>query len=72
MILNNIEKLLQFHIDNLKANNFKLTYNQVKWRLQKIREQNFPNDNDFLKGISKIKITFGNSLNSENLPFCYK
>ena len=44
----------------------------MKWRLQKITEQNFPKDNYFLKDISKIKITFENSLNLENLPFCYK
>ena len=70
MILNNIEKPKQFHIDNLKSINFKLTYNQEKWRLQKIREEKFNKDNDLLKDISKIK--FENNLNLENLSFFYK
>ena len=38
LILNNLEKPLKFHIDNFKTNNIKLTVNQIKWRLQKIRE----------------------------------
>ena len=57
--MNNIEKPLKFHIENFKANNINLSYNQIKWKLQKIKEEEFPNDNDYLKDISKIKITFG-------------
>ena len=72
LILNNIEKPLKFHIDNFKNNNINLTVNQIKWRLQKIREQNFPNDMEFLKDISKIKITFDNNNELQNIPFCYR
>jgi hypothetical protein len=72
MILNNIEKPLKFHIDNFKNNNINLTENQIKWRLQKIREKNFPNDAEFLKDISNINISFDNSHELQNIPFCYK
>ena len=72
MIIHNISKPLKFHIENFKNNNINLSYNQVKWRLQKYREENFPNDNDYLKDISKIIISFEAGKNLENLPFCYK
>ena len=72
LILNNIEKPLSVHIENLKINNISLSRNQVKWKLQQIREELFPNNNDFLKDISKIKITYENNHDLENVPLCYK
>ena len=33
---------------------------------------NYPKDQDYLKDISKITITFDNINGMENLPFCYK
>ncbi len=71
MILNNIEKPFKFHIENFKNNKIKLTKNQIKWQLQKIREKNFPNNNEYLKDISLIKIIYENNINLENLPLCY-
>ena len=64
--MNNIEKPLSFHIENLKSNKIILTHNQIKWRLQKLREVKFPNNNDFLKDITKIKISFENISNLDN------
>ena len=72
LIINNIQKPLKFHINNFKSNNINLTKNQVKWNLQKIREQNFPNNNEYLKNISNITITFESSDNLENIPLCHK
>ena len=73
MFINNIEKPLKFHIEKFKANNINLTYNQIKWNLQKIREDKFPNDSEYLKDISKIKINFeNNNINLEEIPLCFK
>ena len=49
-----------------------MTNNQIKWILQKLREERYPSDDKYLQNISNIKITFDNSANLQNLPFCYK
>ena len=72
LIMQNIEKPLKFHVDNFKKNNINLTYNQIKWKLQKIREEKFPNDFEFLKDISKIKIKFEKNIEGKDFPFCFK
>ena len=48
LIYNNIEKPLSFHISNLRQNDIDLTVNQIKWQLQKIREDTFPKEDIFL------------------------
>ena len=58
LIYLNLGKTLSFNFDNLKNNEIKLTTNQIKRLLQKIRERNFPNNDEYLKDISKINITF--------------
>ena len=45
---------------NLKQNNILLSKNQIKWLLQKIRENKFHKNDIFLKDITKILITFEN------------
>ena len=71
--INNIEKPLEFHIENFKANNINWSYNKIKWNLQKIRKKKFPNDTKYLKDISKIRISFEkNNINLEEIPLCFK
>ena len=72
LIIQNIEKPLKFHAENFKENNIDLNYNQKKWKLQKIREEKFPNDFEFLKDISKIKITFEKNIKGKDIHFCFK
>lgn len=72
LIISNINKPLSFQVQNLKNNGIYLTTNQVKWILQKQREENFPNDENFVKNISSIIITLNNNPNLQNLPICYK
>ena len=72
LIFLNITKPLSFHISNIRNNNIKLTTNQIKRLVQKIREVNFPSDSDFLKDISKITINFENEVGLENVNFCWK
>ena len=73
LILQNIEKPMAYHVSNFKANNINITFNQLKWKLQQIREEKFPNDNKFLKDISKINISFdNNNINLQNLSMCFK
>lgn len=45
---------------------------QIKWQLQKIRENIFPKEDIFLKDITKIRITLEDSSNLRNLNLCYK
>ena len=56
----------------MKANNISLSNNQIKWLLQKIREEKFPSDTHFLEYISNIKITFDKEPNLQDINFCYK
>ena len=72
LIYTNIEKPLSFHCINLQTNNIYLKKNQIKWILQKIRENKFPSDIKYLNDISKIRITYDKEINLTNLPFCYK
>ena len=58
LIIQNLEKDLSFHINNLRNNNIYLKKNSVEWLLQKLREEKYPSDEIFLKDISKIKINF--------------
>lgn len=52
LILLNIQKPLSFHISNLKKNNIMLSINQIKYLIQKVREQNYPSNKKYLKDIS--------------------
>jgi len=71
IIRQNIEKSLYWHIKNLKDNNINLSYIQIKNLLQQLREECYPNNEDFLIDISKIRITFSeNNNNLKNIPFC--
>ena len=72
LIFTNKDKRASFHINNLAQNNIRLTTNQIKWLIQKIRQVNYPKDDDFIKDISKITITYENLNNMVNLPLCYK
>ena len=72
LILSNINKPISFHLENFKNNNLYKTKNQVERLLQKIRENNFPLDVDFLKDISKITITLDNEPELTNINICYK
>jgi len=49
-----------------------LSTNQTKRILQKVRQINYPSDEDYLEDISKITITFENEINLENLNLCWK
>ena len=72
MIKKNIDKHVQWHINNLAKNNIQLKKTQVKNLLQNLREMNYPNDIEFLNDISKITISFSsNKRELQNLPFCF-
>lgn len=72
LIFINIQKPLSFHIDNLAKNNIILTKYQIKNILQNIREESFPSNDKFLKDISLIKLSLGDSSELKNIPFCYR
>ena len=72
LIYSNSQNPLSFHKNNLKANNIFLSNNQIKWLLQKIRDEKFPSDALFLEDISNIKITFDKEPNLQDINFCYK
>ena len=48
MIFTNIQKPFNFHKINLYNNNIYLSNNQLKWLLQTIREEKFPNNNIYI------------------------
>lgn len=58
IIIQNKEKSLGWHISNLKKLNIILSDNKVKRLVYDIKEAIFPKDEDFLKNISLITITF--------------
>ena len=61
------------HIENFKNNNILLKKNQIKYLLQKYREEKFPSNDKYLIDISKINITYDEkNINLINLPFCYR
>ena len=72
MILSNIEKPLSFHKNNLQNNKIYLYTNQIKWILQKLREEKYPSDSKYIKDISKITINYDKEANLKNLPFSSK
>ena len=67
-----MDKPCSFYIQNLRENNLKLSNNQIKWILQKIRQNKYPKNEDFLKDNPKITLTYENIVNMENFPKCYK
>ena len=72
LIRQNLEKSLLLHNENLKNNNLKISQNQVKKLLQKLREEYYPNDDSFLLDICNIRITFNDNKELlKNIPFCY-
>ena len=71
MVLN-LEKKFSWHKTNLQNNKILLSNNQIKYLLQQLREVKFPNDINFLKDISLIKIDLGNTHNLVNIPFCHR
>ena len=73
IIIQNKEKTLGWHISNLKNLNIILSDNKVKRLVYDIKEAHFPKDEDFLKNISQITITFdkNNAKLIEN-NFCYE
>ena len=72
IIFANLNKPFSFHYENLKTNDIYLTKNQVKRILQTLRESKYPNDNEYLKNISKINITFEKLPNMENVSLCQR
>ena len=71
MVLN-LEKTFSWQKTNLQKNKILLSNNQIKYLLQQLREVKYPNDINFLKDISLIKIDLGNTHNLTNIPFCHK
>ena len=72
IIKNNLDKSLEWHIQNLQNNRIILTRNQIKGILQKFRDVNFPKDDIYLNDLSKIKIDISSTnINLKNLNYCY-
>jgi len=44
----------------------------MKYILQNTREANYVNNEEFLRNIGNIKITYENLPGLENIPFCYE
>ena len=65
-----LNKPLQWHITNLKNNDFILTNNQIKYLLYKYRNEKYPKDNDFLANVINTTISFDKT-EDINKPFCY-
>ena len=57
LIMQNLDRYLSHHVQNLRNNNIHLKKNAIKWLLQKVREEKYPTNEDFLKDISQIVIT---------------
>ena len=68
----NLYKPLSFHLSNLSNNGIILSKYQVKYLLQKVRDFKYTNDEDYLKDISNIQITYDNNPDLDKLPMCYK
>ena len=72
IIIKNLDKSLQWHVNNLYSNNIHIKKNTIKNLLQKLRELNYPCDKEFLNDISKITISFSsNKKELQNLPFYF-
>ena len=71
LIIFNIEKPFLFHMNNLKNNKIILTQNQVKWALQKYRQEIYPSNEKYLTNIANIKITLEENTSLKDIPFCY-
>ena len=72
IIKNNLDKTLEWHIQNLQNNKISITRNQIKGILQKLRDLNYPKDDIYLNDISKIRIDFSSTnIKLKNLNFCY-
>ena len=72
IIKNNLDKTLEWHIQNLQNNKIAITRNQIKGILQKLRDLNYPKDDIYLNDISKIRIDFSSTnIKLKNLNFCY-
>lgn len=72
IIIKNKEKTLGWHINNFKNLNIILSDNQIKRLVYEIKDSYFPKDEEFLKNISLIKITY--DANDEQLTdnnFCF-
>ena len=66
IIISNLEKPLSFHII------FIWQTTKLNGILQKLHEEKFPSNEKYLQNISDIKITFYNTINLQNMSFCYK
>lgn len=70
LIKSSLNKPLQWHITNLKNNEFNLSKNQIKYLLYKYRNEQYPKDSDFLVNVINTNISFDK--NEDNAtPFCY-
>ena len=63
----NIDKDLEFHINNLYKNKIFLTRKKIYYILNKIKQDSYPPDINFINNILNIKINL--SLNSESIKY---
>ena len=61
IIIQNKEKSLSWHINNLKELNIILADNKIKRLVYDIKDSFFPKDEDFLKNIGMIRVNFDNN-----------
>ena len=72
LIIDNLNKPLSFHINNLNNNNnnnINYSENQIKYLLSKIRDETFLTDNEFIKNPFKLFSKISNE--KEEIPFCF-
>ena len=70
IIINNINKPLQFHLDNLKNNKINWKKGKVRNLLYKIHEETFQKDEIFLSNINLIKINLSDNPEIDEENFC--
>ena len=72
LIKQNITRKLSFHVNLLNKAKIPLTKRQIKKLLQDIRNESLPNDTEFFRDLSSIKITLEDTIAElKDLPFFF-
>ena len=70
LIKNSLDQPLLFHIRNLTSNHIKISRIKINNKLQELREDSYPKDDEFLDNIESIKVELGISDELQNFNFC--
>ena len=70
LIKYSLDQPLLFHIRNLTSNHIKISRIKINNKLQELREDSYPKDDEFLDNIKSIKVELGISDELQNFNFC--